>query len=54
MDTSSNNQKRKYCVDGNCGFQAVSFDVYQDQGKWIQVLQTYLKYKDSLYKAMDE
>jgi hypothetical protein len=44
-------------ADGNCGFRAVSFDVYQDQSKWKNVkadmLKTYLKYKDTLYKAVD-
>lgn len=43
-------------TDGYCGFRAVRFDVDQDQSKWIQVkkdmLDTYLKYKDSLYKAI--
>jgi hypothetical protein len=35
----------------------VSFDVYQDQRIWINakadMLKTYLKYKDTLYKAVD-
>lgn len=46
-------------ADGNCGFRAVSFDVYDDQTKWINVkrdmLETYLTYCDTLYKpAADE
>jgi hypothetical protein len=40
--------------DGNCGFRAVSFDVYNDQTKWRTVkadmLILYNKYKNSLYK----
>lgn len=43
-------------ADGNCGFRAVSFDVYQNQSKWINVktdmLKTFLKCKDNLYKAV--
>ncbi|KAI9472436.1 MAG: hypothetical protein EXX96DRAFT_542532 [Benjaminiella poitrasii] len=44
-------------TDRNCGFRAVSFDVYQDQAKWTTVkadmLKTYLKYKDTLFKVVD-
>lgn len=43
-------------ADGNCGFRAVAFDVYKDKKKWVKVkqdmLQTYLKYKDTLYQAV--
>ncbi|KAI8327632.1 hypothetical protein BC941DRAFT_519652 [Chlamydoabsidia padenii] len=43
-------------ADGNCGFRAVSFGVYQDQTKWPTVkdemLATYLKYQHTLYKAV--
>ncbi|KAG2192493.1 hypothetical protein INT47_009692 [Mucor saturninus] len=43
-------------ADGNCGFRAVSSDVYKTQSNWINVkedmLNIYLKYKDSLYKAV--
>lgn len=43
-------------ADGNCGFRSVSYDVYNDQCKWDQVkedmLETYMKYKDTLYKVI--
>ncbi|KAI7868052.1 uncharacterized protein EV154DRAFT_582268 [Mucor mucedo] len=43
-------------ADGNCGFRAVSYNVYKTQSNWINVkedmLNTYLKYKDSLYRAV--
>ncbi|KAI8985992.1 hypothetical protein BDB01DRAFT_787166 [Pilobolus umbonatus] len=42
--------------DGNCGFRAVAFEVYKDEGDWYKVKQkmknTYLKYKDTLYKGV--
>lgn len=44
--------------DGNCGFRAVSFGVFKDQTKWIKVkrdmLETYLKYHDTLYLDVNE
>lgn len=40
-------------ADGNCGFRAVSYDVYKDQTKWRNVksdmLKTYIKFKNTLY-----
>ncbi|KAG2191822.1 hypothetical protein INT47_006653 [Mucor saturninus] len=45
-------------ADGNCGFRAVALEVFNDQSKWIkvkhQMLETYLKYHDTLYKPVDE
>lgn len=45
-------------ADGNCGFRAVAFEVYNDQSRWIkvkqQMLQTYLKYHNTLYKPVEE
>ncbi|KAI9332626.1 hypothetical protein BD770DRAFT_403097 [Pilaira anomala] len=42
--------------DGNCGFRAVSLSVYHHQENWINVkqdmLSTYQKYQDSLYKPV--
>ena len=44
--------------DGNCGFRAVSFDVYKDQTKWLKVeyamFETYIKYCDTLYKNIQD
>ncbi|KAI9005181.1 hypothetical protein CLU79DRAFT_850075 [Phycomyces nitens] len=43
-------------ADGNCGFRAVSFGVHKDQCKWMDVkgdmLKMYMRYKDTLYKAI--
>ncbi|KAI8969525.1 hypothetical protein BDB01DRAFT_840179 [Pilobolus umbonatus] len=43
--------------DGNCGFRAVAFEVYKDEDYWYKVKQkmknTYLKYKDTLYKGVE-
>ncbi|KAI9478250.1 MAG: hypothetical protein EXX96DRAFT_608802 [Benjaminiella poitrasii] len=43
--------------DGNYGFRAASFDVYEDQTKWRTVksdmLKTYLKYKNTKYKVVN-
>ncbi|KAI8988752.1 hypothetical protein BDB01DRAFT_833808 [Pilobolus umbonatus] len=44
--------------DGNCGFRAVSFEIYKDQSRWERVkddmLKTYMQYKDTLYKSTSE
>ncbi|KAI9005505.1 hypothetical protein CLU79DRAFT_723915 [Phycomyces nitens] len=43
-------------ADGNCGFRAVSFGIHKDQCKWMDVkgdmLKMYMRYKDTLYKAI--
>ncbi|GAA5816263.1 hypothetical protein MFLAVUS_009789 [Mucor flavus] len=45
-------------ADGNCGFCAISFNVYKDQSRWIKVkhdmFETYLKYCDTLYRPVED
>ncbi|OAD80081.1 hypothetical protein PHYBLDRAFT_163130 [Phycomyces blakesleeanus NRRL 1555(-)] len=45
-------------ADGNCGYQAIAIEIYQDQEKWSEVkenmLEAYLKYQHIYYQGRME
>ncbi|KAL9542648.1 hypothetical protein MBANPS3_008504 [Mucor bainieri] len=60
IDVKSSVIKAIYNVgpDGNCGFRAVSYGIFADQSRWMKVkedmLEQYLKFKDTLYRPLDQ